>query len=178
MTRLSEIANGRRGEDGLTLVELLITMLLLGIVSALVLSGVLLVNRAVRNVTNDTTGGDAVQTATERMSRDLRQAGKISSATSSSVTFWVDSNDNYKQDTGEAITWSTSTVAGKPTLCRTTDNGTSSCVTEPAGSTTTFSYDSSTLANIRVVTVTLSTPGAAAGATHPQQWVVSLRNVG
>lgn len=178
MSRLSEIIDEGRAEDGLTLVELLITMFLLGIVSALTLSGVLLVNRAVRNVTNDATGGDAVQAATERMSRDLRQAGEIISDTSSSVTFWVDSNDNYKKDSGETITWSTSTVVGKPRLCRTTNAGGSSCVNEPSGSTTTFTYDNGTPANVRVVTVTLRTPGAAAGATHPQQWVVSLRNVG
>ncbi len=178
MSRLTEVLDERRRDSGLTLVEMLVTMFLLGVVGALTLAGFLLVHRAVRNVTNDTTAGDAVQAATERMSRDLRQAGTILAATPTSVQFWVDANDNYKQDTGEIITWSVSTVGAAPTLCRTTDAGASSCVPEPMGSTTTLSYDSATLANIRVVTVTLSSLGTTPGATHTQQWEVSLRQVG
>lgn len=95
-----------RDEQGVTLFELLITLLLFGIVIAVagpsLLSGINVLN----HTDDDTQGLADIRMFVERMSRDLRAASKVySSSDTSRLEIWIDYDANYRATDDENITW-------------------------------------------------------------------------
>jgi prepilin-type N-terminal cleavage/methylation domain-containing protein len=96
----------RVADDGMTLTELLVTMMILGIVAAI--SAVALINgyRVTTRTSDEDQGLSDVKTVTERLSRDLREArGVDSTATSTQLSIWIDDNSDYVKQATEIYTW-------------------------------------------------------------------------
>lgn len=96
----------RKGDEGLTLVELLVTMVLL----AIVLSMAMVAFKATADVytatDDDATGLADARKVAERMGRDIRNArGVDAGATASRLVVWIDSNSDYRRQSGESVTW-------------------------------------------------------------------------
>lgn len=97
-------------DRGLTLVELLVVMIILGVVGSIT-SAALLVTHKEQRLTNDESQGLAdVKTVVERLGRDIRQARSIDAgATQSKLVLWIDYNSDYIRDPvnqpNEIVTW-------------------------------------------------------------------------
>ena len=127
-------------DSGMTLVEVLVAMGLFGVLSTLLLGLVLSTakvsddTRAAANVTEES------RLATERMSRELRQANMIKAvqltslgASTTAFTFWTDFNGNGVEDLGtvdpEVLTYRWDPGSRQLTLTANDADGTS--VTRP-----------------------------------------------
>jgi len=113
------IARLRQDERGFTLVELLVTMFLMGIVSAFVGAAFVDANKVVRTTQDQTQGLQDVRVAAERLARDIRDARSVLCNPSGTPTalatadpnctyhlqLWTDRNSNYVQDPSETVTW-------------------------------------------------------------------------
>ena len=97
---------GRRDDAGISLVELLVTIVLMTILSAGVTSAVVGANRVFQHDNDETSGLSDVRTVVERMGRDVREArGIASGATNTQLQVWVDYNSDYKKEDDEIVTW-------------------------------------------------------------------------
>ena len=95
-----------RDDSGISLVELLVTIVLMAILSGGVTSAVIAANRVFQHDDDETTGLADVRTVVERMGRDVREArGVYAGATHTQLQLWVDSNSDYKTEDDEIITW-------------------------------------------------------------------------
>lgn len=109
-----------RGEEGMTLIELLITMILLGVVSTLVVTAVIQSSRILTHNDDEATGLADAKVILDRLGRDIREARSVvcdgsfadpTDAASVDVTcerhlqLWVDSNSDYIKQPSEVITW-------------------------------------------------------------------------
>jgi type II secretory pathway pseudopilin PulG len=97
----------RRDDAGVTLVELLVSMILMGVVGALVVAAASSSARSEVRLSDETQGLTDIQTVVERLGRDLREArGVETSATQSQLTVWLDTNSDYtEQCSTERVTW-------------------------------------------------------------------------
>ena len=96
----------RRGEDGVTLIELLVTMVLLSIVLGIAASAFTATAKVYTATDDDATGLADARKVAERMGRDIRNArGVDAGATTSQLVVWIDANSDYKRQTNESITW-------------------------------------------------------------------------
>lgn len=165
----------RRGEAGTSLVELLMTMVLLSVVLAVLSTGVLSVHRTYRVTTTDVWNREDAMIATRWLSRDLRDALTVTrGATPSTVTLWLDRDDNGVQTAAETVTWTAgTTAAGRPALIRTAGDGSSKVL--PSVSGLALSYDPAAPAPVRTVTATVSYPRGD-GAQRSDTWSVRNRN--
>ena len=110
----------------MTLAELLVGMGLASIVTLLMVGGVIVVNRTQRYTDEDSMTLAALRTAESRFARELRQARRVFSiSTSTSIRFWVDLNRDFLQDIGERVSWELQPIDGKAQLVRYTDAPTS-----------------------------------------------------
>ena len=109
-----------RHETGVTLIETLVVMLLLGVVGSLVTDAVISSSRNLTHVDDENTGLQDAKVILERMGRDLRDARGIvcdggladpAIVTSTDplcrahLQMWVDSNSDYARQESEVITW-------------------------------------------------------------------------
>jgi Tfp pilus assembly protein PilW len=95
-----------RDDSGVSLVELLVTIVLMTVISASVTTAVIGANRVFQHDDDETTGLSDVRTVVERMGRDVREArGVAAGATSTQLQLWIDFNSDYKQQDNEVITW-------------------------------------------------------------------------
>jgi Tfp pilus assembly protein PilW len=147
----------KRGEDGTSLVELLVTMFLLAIVSALVSTAVITANKILHVTDAEASGAADVRTASERLVRDIRDArsvvcnpaGTDAALASSDPTcryhlqLWVDYNSDYKQQNNETITWQLipSIPAGQFSMVRSSSAGASKTEAVTVVRQVAFSYD-------------------------------------
>jgi type II secretory pathway pseudopilin PulG len=106
MGRFLERLRRLRGESGVTLVEIAITLAIFSMVSALLMNTLATTSTATAHVDDQNRGLADLQTVSERMSRDLRVARGIDTgATASQLTIWIDSDSDYKRETEESVTW-------------------------------------------------------------------------
>jgi prepilin-type N-terminal cleavage/methylation domain-containing protein len=105
-----------RGDDsGVTLVELLVTMMLMSVVSGLILTAMVSTHKTLRHTDDDSQGLLDVKVVAERLGRDLRDARGIDTgADVSHLVIWVDSNSDYVKQPGEIITWQLRANAADP----------------------------------------------------------------
>lgn len=108
MTRL----RGSSSQAGLTLVELLVTIVLISIVGTLALAAMIRAGKVLVHTEDENKGLQDAKIILERMSRDIRQArgvvcdGAVSDPTCTyHLQLWVDSNSDYLQQDSEVITW-------------------------------------------------------------------------
>lgn len=100
-------------DRGLTLIELLVTMLLLGVVSTLVVTAVVQSVRVLTQTQDEGTGLNDAKTVLDRVARDIRQARSVSCTPSAAdpdicfkrLTLWIDSDSSYTQEVDELVTW-------------------------------------------------------------------------
>lgn len=97
---------------GLTLVELLVTLVLTGVVGSLVLAAVVRAGDVLVHTEDENKGLQDAKVILERMSRDVRQArGVVCDAAAADPTcqfhlqLWVDGNSDYLKEDAEVITW-------------------------------------------------------------------------
>lgn len=109
-----------RDDSGLTLVEMLVTTILIGVASALMLAGVQNVNRVLTFADDDNRGLFDAKVVLDRLARDVRQGRSVlcdgglaqlddaSSADpncASHLQMWIDYDSDYAQDPSEVVTW-------------------------------------------------------------------------
>jgi len=115
MTRL---VRGTGRDDGLTLVELLITMVIMGVVGIIVTSAMVNQNKLFRSTEDQSAGLQDVRVASERLGRDIRDARAVlcnpagtpaalasDTICESHLQVWIDYNSDYKQQADETVTW-------------------------------------------------------------------------
>jgi len=102
---IARLQRVRRGDSGLTLVELLVSIVLVGLIGSIVFTSVMATQRAADSSRQTNDLNEEARLVLNRMSRELREAQRITavvnpmgpgySATSdSSITFEVDFNGN------------------------------------------------------------------------------------
>ena len=146
----------RRDDRGVTLVELSIAVMMIGVIGAFVSGAVIGAEKVVRTGDDQTRGLEQVRTAAERLARDIRDARGVlcnPSGTSAALAaadpsctyhlqVWIDYNSDYVQQSNETVTWQlkAGTAAGHYSLVRTAGSSTqveaSAIVKQVA-----FSYD-------------------------------------
>lgn len=119
-------------EEGATLVEMLVVMVILAVVSGAVFTVTLSAQRsqrfnaAVQEATND------ARLSVERIRQQLRSARLVTSPSSGrGARFWVDSDQDGLQDAGEVLCYYARSITGEPNryeLVRWTDTA-ASCAT-------------------------------------------------
>ena len=140
MNRLMDRYRTRGDDAGVTLVELMVTILLLSVVSLLVTGALIGAQRIFRAGDDQTRGLEQVRVGAERLSRDIRDARAVvcNPATTDPVMqalatadpnclyhlqLWIDYNSDYVQEPDETVTWQLkpSSVANHFSLVRTVD---------------------------------------------------------
>jgi type II secretory pathway pseudopilin PulG len=110
MTRLLRARHDRRGsaDEGMSLVELLVAMMLTLVVGAILITAVTGTHRLFRITDDEATGQTDIRTTIERLGRDIRNARSLDAgANDSQLVLWIDSNSDYKKQTAtEVVTWS------------------------------------------------------------------------
>jgi prepilin-type N-terminal cleavage/methylation domain-containing protein len=116
MTRL--VRGTVRDDEGMTLVELLITMVIMGVVGIIVTSAMVNQNKLFRSTEDQSAGLQDVRVASERLGRDVRDARAVlcnpagtpaalltDTSCQSHLQVWIDYNSDYKQQADETVTW-------------------------------------------------------------------------
>ena len=107
-TSMSEL---RRDDEGMTLVELLVAMVLVGVLGAIVTAAVMMSHDQVRIADDEATGLADTKIVVERLGRDIRGSrGVDPGATESTLVLWIDNNSDYVRNEDaqpdEIVTWS------------------------------------------------------------------------
>lgn len=107
-------------DAGLTLIELLMTMILMGVVSSLVVGAVIQASRVLTHVDDEEQGLQDAKVILDRLGRDIREArsaecdgglADLTDATSADpgcaahLQLWIDSNSDYARQPAEVVTW-------------------------------------------------------------------------
>ena len=104
-----------KSDDGITLVELSISSLILLVISAIMLTALMMVSRTNQIVAEDTESLTTARIARQRIERELRQADEVLAASSAtSLALWLDTNNDGVKDLEELITWSFADIDGVP----------------------------------------------------------------
>ena len=186
-------------ESGMSLVELLVTMVLLSILGALVSAAVLVSNKQVRISTDESVGLADTRVVVERLGRDIRGSrGVDAGATRSTLSLWIDYNSDYVRSVSaqpeEIITWTVidngtgtqfntlrSTAGGQvQTQSRTLVNGLAFCYqSAPATACLPTPLSVSDAAITRLVTVTLNYDSAVnyGSSSRTSSFTERIRNV-
>jgi type II secretory pathway pseudopilin PulG len=95
----------------LTLAELLVATVLVGILGSIVTTAVLMSHKQVRIVDDESTGLMDTRVVIERLGRDIRGSrGVDAGATESNLVLWIDYNSDYVRNATaqaeEIVTWS------------------------------------------------------------------------
>jgi prepilin-type N-terminal cleavage/methylation domain-containing protein len=153
----------RPDDAGVTLVELLVTMMLLAFVSGIILTAVINAHKLYRVDDDEARGLADVRVVVERLGRDLRDArGVETGATTSQLALWIDYDSDYRRDSTELITWKivnetgsgTCVTVGHCNVVRTVQGGSDVVEARTLISDFAFSYDQAA-PNTRLVTVTM-----------------------
>lgn len=116
--------NRARGDRGMTLIELLVAMTLLGVVSSLVVVGVRDAVRIMTHSDDENRGLQDAKIILDRLSRDIRQArgvvcdedppdpgdpvvdaNGLPTRCPDYVQLWIDDDSDYLEDATEVVTW-------------------------------------------------------------------------
>lgn len=117
---MTTVMERSRGDHGVTLIELLVTMILMGVISTLVVGAVAQSGRAVTHTEDEERGLQDAKVILDRLGRDVRESRGVvcdggladTSDPSSSdpdcrahLQLWVDANSDYVRQETEVITW-------------------------------------------------------------------------
>lgn len=93
-------------DDGMTLIELLVGMSLIGVLGTVMVLGMQNNQQLHRTTVDESAGLADVKTVVERLGRDIRSARSVDPAASQSkLVLWVDSNSDYLKSNDEIVTW-------------------------------------------------------------------------
>jgi prepilin-type N-terminal cleavage/methylation domain-containing protein len=103
----------RRGDEGFTLVELMVAIILTGILGGVLTIAFATTVRAQKTGEDESTGLGDVRAVIEQMGRDIRDARAVTCdgaawdpTCKSHLQLWIDYNSNYKIDSAtEIVTW-------------------------------------------------------------------------
>ncbi len=97
---------------GFTLVELLITIFLVGVIGSLVVAGVHQASRVLIHAEDENLGLQDAKVILDRLSRDVRQArGVVCDGAAEDpwcrqhLQLWMDTDSDYLEDPEEVVTW-------------------------------------------------------------------------
>lgn len=95
------------GDRGVSLVETMISLLLLAGVLAATFTATTTGRRLFTLADDDAAGVIDVRTAVERLGRDVRNARAVDpGATRGQLALWVDANSDYQRQSSEVVAWS------------------------------------------------------------------------
>lgn len=95
-----------RGDQGITLIEQMVVIVLLSIVLTIAMSAFQASSKVFNSTNDDSTGLADARKVSERMGRDIRNARGIDTgATTSKLVIWIDTNSDYRRQAAESITW-------------------------------------------------------------------------
>ena len=166
-------------EDGASLVEVLITMVLLGVVSMISSKTIISAQRSERAAEEVRADMVASRLAVDRIRKELRAAsGVIAGSNATTLTFWVEADGDDAVDPSESITYALVTTGAETSLQRSTAAvPTPRLIADGLSSASLFTYDfvppASRLVRIRLETMTRA--GGPTPIVTTQQ--VRLRNV-
>lgn len=170
-----------RGERGVTIVELLITVLLIGVVIAIASPALLSGFNVVNQTDEDTRGLADIKLFVERMSRDLRAARKVyATSIADRMTLWIDYNSDYKATPDEKVTWGLEAQASGPlfNVVRTTAAGGSELASQTVINGMNFTYSPAPEATRFVqVNVEYDAEPGRDGSVKTAGFDIRLRNV-
>lgn len=184
-----------RQDDGVSLVEVLITTALMVLVSTLLVSSVVSSHKLFRKTDNEATGEADVRTTIERLGRDIRNARSLDAGASrSQLVLWIDSNSDYVKQSTEVVTWSLVTGTNNHFDVARTANGVTSRTARLVISQLAFRYQTSPGVYLPLTALTLEQANSvrlissdilyAADATRPAtqagrhtEFTERLRNV-
>ncbi|MEX2323224.1 MAG: prepilin-type N-terminal cleavage/methylation domain-containing protein [Acidimicrobiia bacterium] len=163
-----------RGEGGMTLVELMVSMLLMSFIATALVAGMTTAMRSANLHRDDDRAVQDLRHAKERLTRELRAITELTGASASSVTFWLDEDADGIVDLGETITWEITTGGS---LVRSTNAGASSSVVSNlvAGSSG-FTFDAAAVGEIRRIGIELTAAVGSSDGTRSIQTEIFLRN--
>ena len=163
-----------QGDDGLTLVELLVSMMLMAFIATALVTGMSTAMRSADLHRDDDRAVQDLRHAKERLTRELRAITELTGASASSVAFWLDEDANGAADLGETITWEITTGGS---LVRSTDAGASTPVVSNlvAGSSG-FAFDAVEVSEIRRISIELTAAVGSSDGTRSIQTEIFLRN--
>jgi len=99
----------------MTLVELLVVMLIMGIVGTIMMMAIMMTSRTDRQTDQDLRALNDLRLASTHMQRDLRQARRLyMDSTATRVHFWVDEDRDNQQEPSERINYEIVTRDGGP----------------------------------------------------------------
>ena len=149
MRRIVTARSAGRPDAGITLVESLVAMVLVGVVGAIVLAATISTQRTVRVAEDETQGQEDVATVVDRLSRDIRSArgvvcdgGSGDSTCRKHLQLWIDSDSDYQQDAGEIVRWELKAVDefGHHDMVRSVGGGTPQVMARTIVSDVAFNY--------------------------------------
>lgn len=168
-----------RDDQGISLVELAISSFILLIISAIMLTAVMMASRTNKIIAEDTETLTTARIARARVEQEIRQADQILAGSSAdSIVLWLDVNNDDVQDVGEQITWSfvdqDGLSGGKADLIRSSDD--TAVADRPNGSHyrsplgtgyTPFTYDALPPGTQQVTITLIVEPENAANGAEP-----------
>lgn len=144
-----------RDDSGMTLIEVLVVVILLGVIGTLTTRAIIDSNKLVRAVNDQTQGLSDVRVATERLIRDVRDARSVlcnpagtpaallpDTPCAYHLQLWIDYNSDYVQTADETVTWNlrSSSSPGQYDLIRTV-NGSTQVEARTIVNNVAFTYD-------------------------------------
>jgi type II secretory pathway pseudopilin PulG len=168
-----------RGEAGITLVELMVALMVTALLGAMVATWMTSVVRAVNLHRADDIAVQDLREAKDLLTRELRIASGVSAISSTSMTFWVDTDFSGTPDQGETVTWS---IEPDGTLVRWTDAGGQASalviLEHVVLAESTFEFDTGEASEVRRVGVTLVVTAGDADRTRSLSTEIFVRNAG
>jgi prepilin-type N-terminal cleavage/methylation domain-containing protein len=139
-----------RDDEGYSLVELLVVIILLGIIGGIVSTTTIGGMRGTRQAQNRAYSSESIQAQIERMARDIRVADPIRAASGTSLTV-----DDYRGGTCVRQTWSVS--SGSLVQTSITYPAWSSCAAYPSSATPTSTVTRTLLTSLNTSSTALFT---------------------
>lgn len=115
-------------DDGMTLAELLVAMVLAGVLGSILSAAFLVGSKQFRLASDQAEGLSDTRVVIERLGRDIRGSrGVDAGATTSSLVLWIDNNSDYVRSPtaqpDEIVTWSVVASNGQINTLRQTAGG-------------------------------------------------------
>ncbi len=188
----------RADDSGMTLIELLVTMILLAVVSMLVVTAVTQAGRILTHTDDEAIGLADAKGILDRVGRDIRESrstvcdgglADLTDPTSGDPTcdihlqLWIDANSDYVKQDSEIVTWRLQRNGGHFDVWRITGTGPSAVARRQASSLImrmAFTYDAASFDDVQEVTLRMQYDAIIGRGTAVREvaFAARLRNKG